>query len=455
MHSGAGWLRFEDTDSAGGRPPPRLRGGRHACDPEAMDHAPHPIKTAAQLDYAQRLAFVVELAERLHVYGTTAQRLEGALDSVATSLKLDCEPWSNPTGLILTFSDPTRPPGESDTTRVIRLPPGDTDLAKLCEVDRIAEEVMAGRLGLVAGHAALRALDRPHDWRWHAMQLLGLGLAAGSVAGLFRLPWLDIAVATVTGLLIGSIDFLARRRPQVREAGEALAGLLAGAVAIGVATFVAPLNLNTGIIAALIVLVPGMTLTNAVNELTSQHLVSGTARFAGALTTVMKLAVGTIIALSLARLLGFEPQVRALRPQSDAVEWASLALAAYAFAVLFRAARRDYLLVMLSAIAGYLISRLAGGAWGSPAGIFLSALVMTAGGNGYARWVKRPGALVRVPGIIMLVPGSASLRGVMNLIQQQDVAAGQDAALAVLNILLALVAGLLFGNLLLPTRRNL
>ena len=405
--------------------------------------------------YAARLAFVVELAERLHVYGTTAQRLEGALDAVAASLQLDCEPWSNPTGLILTFSDPTRPPGETDTTRVIRLPPGDTDLAKLCEVDRIAEEVMAGRLDLASGHAALRALDRPADWRWHAMQLFGLGLAAGAVAGLLRLPWVDIAVATFTGLLIGSIEFVARRHPQVREAGEALAGLLAGAVAIVFASFVAPLNLNTVIIASLIVLLPGMSLTNAVNELTSQHLVSGTARFAGALTTVMKLAIGTMIALTLANLIGLAPQVRALRPQPDWVEWLSLALAAYAFAVLFRAARRDYPIVMLAAIAGYLISRLAGAAWGSPAGIFLSALLMTAAGNGYARWVKRPGALVRVPGIIMLVPGSASLRGVMNLVQQQDVAAGQDAALAVTNILLALIAGLLFGNLLLPTRRNL
>ena len=55
----------------------------------------------------------------------------------------------------------------------------------------------------------------------------------------------------------------------------------------------------------------------------------------------------------------------------------------------------------------------------------------------------------------MLVPGSASLRGVMDLVQQQDVAAGQSGALTVMNILLALIAGLLFGNLLLPTRRNL
>src|SRR3546814_5700659 len=63
--------------------------------------------------------------------------------------------------MVLSFSDPARPPGDSDTTRVLRLPPGDNDLAKLCEADRIAEDVIAGRVGLAEGYAALRALDRP------------------------------------------------------------------------------------------------------------------------------------------------------------------------------------------------------------------------------------------------------------------------------------------------------
>jgi uncharacterized membrane protein YjjB (DUF3815 family) len=198
-----------------------------------------------------------------------------------------------------------------------------------------------------------------------------------------------------------------------------------------------------------------MTLTNAVNELTSQHLVSGTARFAGALATLMKLTVGSALALALANMVGIEPQVRASRPQPDLVEWGALVLAAFSFAVLFRARARDYPVVMLAAIGGYLVSRIGGELWGNPAGIFLSALLVTAAGNGYARWVRRPGAVVRVPGILMLVPGSASLRGVMTVVQQQDAALGQSAALGVLNILLALVAGLLFGNLLLPTRRNL
>ncbi|MDQ3494516.1 MAG: threonine/serine exporter family protein [Pseudomonadota bacterium] len=405
--------------------------------------------------YAARIAFVVELAEHLHAYGTTTQRLEAALTTVAQQLGLDCEPWINPTGMVLSFSDSTRPTGETDTTRVLRLTPGETHLYKLCEADRIAEEVMSGRLGLAEGHNALRALNRRAGWRGNLMQVLGFSLAGASVAGLLRLPWLDIATAGLIGLVIGMLEQATRDRPRLKEAGDAIAAMLAGSIAIAVASFVGPLNLNTVVIASLIVLMPGMALTNAVNELTSQHLVSGTARFAGAVATMVKLTVGTMIALTVAQLLEIAPMVRASRPQPEWVEWGALVLAAFAFAVLFRANRRDYLLVMLAAMSGYAISRLAGEAWGSTIGIFLAALLISAAGNGYARWRKRPGAVVRVPGIILMVPGSASVRSLIVSLQQQDLAAGSDAALAVVNILLSLVAGLMFGNLLLPSRRNL
>ena len=411
--------------------------------------------TTSTATYAQRIAFVCETAARLHTYGTTAQRLEGAVVALSTRLGLDCEPWSNPTGLILSFSDPSRPLGASDTTRVIRLAPGENDLYKLSESDRIAEAVAAGAMSIAQGHTALRALDRKPSLRWRATQLVAFGLASGAVAGLWRLPWLDIGTATFIGLLIGVQALLNERRPRLKEASDAVSALMAGMVAVLVSNFVQPLNLNSVIIASLVVLLPGMTLTNAVNELTSQHLVSGTARFAGAVATILKLTVGTLIALTLAQLLGLYPEVRALRPQPEWVEWTSLVLAAYAFAVLFKAHRRDYGWVMAAAICGYLISRYAGQAWGTEVGIFLSALVLTGAGNVFARWANKPGAIIRVPGIIMLVPGSNSLRGVLSLVQQQDLAVGNSALMTVINIVMALVAGLLFGNLLLPARKNL
>jgi uncharacterized membrane protein YjjP (DUF1212 family) len=404
-------------------------------------------------DFAARVDFVVELAGRLHAYGTTAHRLEGAVTAVAAKLGLECGAWSNPTGMILSFGESGG--GRRDTVRVVRLTPGDINLYKLAEVDRIAESVMSGTLDLDAGFGAMRALDRPTSRLGLLLTVLAFGLASASVAGLLRLPWLDIAVAGCTGLMIGMLEVATTHRPRLKEASEALAAMIAGGLAVLVASLIAPLNLNTVIICSLIVLMPGLTLTNAVNELTNQNLVSGTARFAGAMSTILKLAIGMMVALTAAELFGFDPQVRASRPQPDWVEWVALLLCAYAFALLFRCHRRDYPLVMAAAACGYLISSMIGEAFGSTTGVFLAALTMTAAGNFYGKWSNRPGALVRVPGIIMLVPGSASLRGLLSILQQQDVQAGQDAALTALNILVALIAGLLFGNILIPTRRNL
>ena len=413
-----------------------------------------PASPATLAPYTERIAFLTELAERLHAYGTTAQRLEGALLGVADRLGVECEPWVNPTGMILTFRDPTdlQP---TDFTRVIRLPPGDADLSRLSRADRIAEDVLAGTMNVAEGRAALERIERPRSWRWRLMHIVAFAMVAGAVGCLLRLPWLDTATAAVAGLGIGVLDQLAQGRQRLREPLEALAGMLAASIAVGVASFIGPINMNTVIIAAVIVLLPGMALTNAINELTSQHLVAGTARFAGAITTILKLTIGTMLTLTMADLIGLEPAIHYARPQPDWVEWVGLLVAGYAFAVAFRASRSDYPLVMASAALGYLISRIGGELWGDVAGVFLSAFVMTVAGNLYARWKNRPGAIVRLPGIILLVPGSVSFRGLITLMQQQDLSAGQAALMAVVNILMALIAGLMFGNLLAPARRNL
>lgn len=432
----------------------------------------------AHNSYRDRIAFVVELAKRLHMYGTTAQRLEGAVTSVARRLGLRCNPWSNPTGMILSFNDAQGSASAAggsalplvagcagaadattespllDTTQVIRLEPGTTDLRKLCAADAIAEDVMTGRSDLSTGSHALHLLDRPPGRRARALEILSYGLSAASVTGLLRRGWGDILVAGTIGVLIGALHAVGVKRPRVQEAEEAIAALIATFLAAMVATFWLPLNTKSVVIASIIVLMPGMMLTNAVAELSSQHLVSGTARFGGALAVLIKLTFGTLAAMQFVRLLGWHPH-EAINEQGPAwVEWVALLVASYAFAVLFRADRRDYPLVMASAWLGYGMTRWAGAELGNDAGVFFGSVAVSAASNAYARWSNRPGALVRVPGIVLLVPGSVSFRS-LTFVLERDVILGLNTAVAVLIALVALVAGVLFGNLLIPARRNL
>ena len=417
--------------------------------------APEPLPATPAAPYAARIDFVVQLAARLHNYGTTAERLEGAITAVAPRLGLRCAAWSNPTGLILSFGDATRPDALADTTQVIRLQPGDVDLRKLCQADAIAERLLAGEIDIPAATAALHALDRPPGQRAQALTALSFGLTSASVAGLLRSSWADIGVAGAIGTLIGVLTVMGSRRPRLAESLDAVAALVAMLLTAAIAAFIVPLSLKTVIVAALIVLLPGMMLTNAVAELTSQHLVSGTARFAGALAVLMKLTFGTVAAAQAAQLLGWVPQEERGAPvPPEWVEWAALAIGCYAFAVLFKADRRDYPLVMASAALGYVVTKVGGQLLGSQAGVFLASLVITALSNAYARWANRPGALVRVPGIVLLVPGSVSFRS-LTFVLERDLILGLNTAVAVLSVLVALVAGVLFGNLLVPARRNL
>ncbi len=406
----------------------------------------------------ERVRFLTELGRRLHVAGVSASRLEGAVRSVARSIGVSVEIWSTPTGLLLSLGDADVLYG-TQQTRVLRLEPGDIDLRALVELDQIAERVIVGSLSVSGAWDAMRALDRPVTTRHRLVTVGAFGLAAAAVAGLLRTGWLDIAVAGVLGLLIGWLALLSSTRPHLAAAFEAVAALVATALATAFAHFVAPLSLQTVIVAALIVLMPGLTLTTAVTELATQQLVTGTTRFAGALMTLLKLTFGSVAASQLMNTLGWVPQVAAAAELPRTVELVAVIAASYSFALLFKAASRDVLLVMCSAALGYVLTRLFGN-WFAAEGstfagaVFFSSLITAALANLYGRTKGRPGALVRVPGIMLLVPGSVGFRA-LSFVMERDYTLGFDTLVAVLSALLALVAGLLFGSLLIPPRRYL
>jgi len=414
--------------------------------------------SAATSPFRQRCNFIIDLARRLHACGMSTDRLEGAVLTVSKRLGVRTEIWCNPTGIILSFSSPQKSDG-AEITRVLRLAPGDINLKALAMVDDIAERVTDGRMEVDEGLQALTALDRPMGREKLAITVLAFGLASGSVAALLRTSWADVAASAVIGLMIGLLSVASSSRPRLHEASDAIAALLATLTATAIAAFLTPLSLQTVVIASLIVLMPGLMLTTAVAELSSQNWASGTARFAGATVALLKLTFGTIVATQAAHAMGWQPQLISAPQLPIWAEWVGLLVGSAAFAVLFGAARRDFLVVMAGAWIGYGLTRLGGQIPGLSSeafagGVFLAGLGVAMVSNAFGRIFRRPGALLRVSGIILLVPGSVGFRS-LSFVLERDVVLGLDTAVAVLSALIAIVAGLLFGNLLVPPRRYL
>lgn len=417
--------------------------------------------TLSPAQFKNRIGFVMELARHLHESGTTVNRLEGALERVSRKLGLEVSVWSSPTGIIICFNDQLN--GEPYTiTRVLRLNPGDTNLGRMADADDIAEQVMDGRLDIADGLQRLREIDRGSaSAAYRAVQALCFGVASAMVVSL--LPgtgWGDLMAAASLGVFIGALMQIGTRSQHLFDAMEALAAFLVTLIASYLGSHVLPLSVNAVTISALIILMPGLMLTTAINELANQQLASGSARFAGAVTVLLKLTVGTILAAQLVELMGWQALSNSGLPALPA--WMPLAMllpGALALAVLFRAHLRDIPIAMLSVFLGFgvmkacsMVPGLSGG--DIPIGTFLAAFLVTSTANLYARWFNRPGALIRVPGIILLVPGSLGFQILNNAITA-DTAQRVGIAMPLFAALSALVAGILFGNLLVSSRRNL
>lgn len=406
-------------------------------------------------EFEAKVRFLSELAKRLHQYGTSAPRLESAIDSVSTRLGLSCNSLSTPTSIILSIGSlEDGPDALPRFTQVLRVEPGEVNLRRLSETDDIAERVFHGQLDVAQGLKLLQNLRSGLSRKAEVLQVLCFAIASTTVSVLLGGAMGDVLTATCFGLIIGLLGTLAGRIESFAASFELVAAFIATFGASLVAAHWAAINVRSVVIAALIVLLPGLMLTTAVVELSSRHLVAGSVRLMGASAILLKLAVGAAAGFQLAKTLQLGESTTLTAALPGYASWLALLAGTYSFAILFQAAKRDIPLAMASAWLGYLCTTYAGQAYGQEFGVFFAGLVVACASNLFARLRNRPGAIVRVPGIILLVPGSVGFRSLF-FVFERDVYLGLDMAFSLVVLLASLVAGLLLGNVLLPPRRSL
>ncbi len=396
------------------------------------------------------IAFVLELARALHEHGTPAHRLESALAAIARRLDLRAEFFSTPTSLMVGF-------GEIVDQRVhlLRIEPGKPNLGHLSRLDAITREVSEGTLSAADGVHRIRALDsEPPRWPvW--LQLLGFVFASGAVAVFLRVRVGEVLVAALLGALTGTIAMYAGRSDNWRNVIEPLAAFLVTTLAFVVAVMSHSENGYLTSLAGLVILLPGLTFTVALIELSSRHLASGTARLSGALVVFLGLGFGLALGAKLGANVGgalrdvVGPHALDWLPRARLplwTEWMALLVAPLAFTVLLNAEAKDAGWIVLASVTAYLTSRFAGASMGEELGAFLGAFVVSAGSNIIARVGRRAALVTVVPGLLILVPGSIGFRSVTSLLGQQ-VEVGVATAFRLLIIGISLAAGLLAGSL--------
>ncbi len=395
----------------------------------------------------ETFGLLLRVGRALLRFGLPAHRVEALLGELADTLGYRVDVLCTPTGMIVTLSD-----GHRRRTRVVRDAATGTDLERLGLLHRLVRRVELRELSPREASARLDKVLAKPDRYGPLVMGLGVAVASAASAALLGGGLVDLLPALLLGALVGGLHALSGRAPSLGRILPAVAGTLATVLARLLVLALPGAHESILVLAAVIVLLPGFTLTVATMELASAHVVSGTARLVGALATLVQLGFGVALGHRLADWL---PAPAAL--DSAAPAWlvpVGFVVAGLAFAVNLKAAPRDLPKVVLATLVAAGTAHL-GRVWlGPELGALIGATVIGLISHAYARGGRRPALLLLTPGILILVPGSLGFLSVSSMLDS-NVLAAAETAFRMLLIATSLAAGVLLASVAVPPRRSL
>ncbi len=263
----------------------------------------------------------------------------------------------------------------------------------------------------------------------------------------------ELLIAGLIGLAVGSVAAWFGKRRATNRRFELTAATVAGFIASGADVHLGHYVHWIPIASGLVILLPGLTLVDSLEELANGHLASGASRMAAVGMVFLALIFGVVLGVTFAGLtMGSNLTDQAIPLPA----WLTLpALAVVSLGSMFRFQARwaDLPCILVASAVALAGSRL-GARLGNPLlGPFLGALLLGLTANFYARLFEPVPQLILVPGLALLVPGSFGLRSLDALLSGQSIT-GLEQGFQMFMMTTALVAGLLFSNAVIATEAN-
>lgn len=246
------------------------------------------------MDYDQLLDLGAELGRSLMESGAEIYRVEESVRRLLTAYGTDPQVFAIPSCLIVSVKDPE---GRA-LTRMCRIQSHGTDIELLERCNDLCRRLCRTPLPVDRARQALDEATRDVPQYSTKVLLLGFAMTTAFFTLFFGGGWLDWLAAGLCGLAVGLCMLCGQR---FTGTNLFFRTVISAAVLSGVALVLMRLgigrNLESITIGTLMVLVPGMALTNAMREIMASDLISGLTRTAEAILVATAIALGTAVSL--------------------------------------------------------------------------------------------------------------------------------------------------------------
>lgn len=221
--------------------------------------------------------------------GAETYRVEDTMNHILQTSKLESkQALSVMTGIIVTLNDSTM---EQPVTLMRKVTERSINVSNIIKVNDISRRYCAKEISLKEAYKELQTI-KGKQYRRHIYNIATIGIAVG-FAMMFGGSIADVVAAAVAGaLLAGVITF-----GKITNTNSALVNVLSGIGITMLTMFVGkclPVEISADIVivSAIMPIVPGVAITNAIRDTLHGDYLSGCARILEALLVAMSIAVG-------------------------------------------------------------------------------------------------------------------------------------------------------------------
>ena len=391
--------------------------------------------------------FLLRFARAGHDAGYPTADLEERVQALADQLGLvGTEISATPT--VVEVSLGSIPHQRSYTLRVR---PAVVDLDAIARLDALVQDLLTGRLDADGALTALADVSASPLRRSWPIELAGYALAGAALTPVLGGGWREAIAAAVVGLVVGGIAIPAQRAARTAPMVAPVAAVAASFCSVSLARMGADIAPDVVTLAALVTFLPGMTLTIGMRELSTEHLQSGVANTASALVQLLGLVFGVGVGRSIA--VSWFGDVTKTVPDTrfSAIHVLAAVVAGVAFTLTLRARFRDAPVMCAATVLALAANEVGVTLFGQDASAFVAALTVGVAGGVVGYWLRRSPLVFIVPGVLMLVPGSAGFNSVLQLLSNQTVS-GISAGFDTFVTAMSIAYGLMVSLLVLPRR---
>ncbi|KAI9225307.1 MAG: hypothetical protein DHS80DRAFT_20598 [Piptocephalis tieghemiana] len=429
-----------------------------------LQHLPDKAKLASVAENSianliQRQEYILLLIRGEILFGAPIHRVEDSVSRISQVLRIQLTFLTLPSLHIVNFADSSTHTSEL----YIQHTSATWSMGKLEALELLSQSVLSGERTIedVLGEMRPLVLSGPllHPW---PIELVAWFIGSGALsAAVYNGGWKEVLLSSGLSLVVWTLFHIRSRHRLYSELFETTAAILVAFTVTALRNHICYIG---AILSPLSFTLPGFPLMVSTTEILSGNMLQGSIRLIYSITRTFIFGYGLSFGQSLWALCetgkGTGPggqvllSIKAAKCQADVgfrppwiPQLIGIPLMSIAFAMRFHASFSQLFLIMPSGIAGYVVN------------YFLSKYVhqpfLTRAAAGFSvgivsnllsRYFRRIAVVPTLPSILMLVPGSFGVRGVLSIIGGDTISDALSLTVQMILICLGLTLGLFFAS---------